>query len=440
MDSLKVVAIASSEETRKALYNQLQALDFVEFDGVYIELSDAVRKAQEHRPDVIIIELTGREEDGGLFIQAIGMNPDYPCVIFALHREMDLDVFKGAIKQGAKQFIQYPEDQESLDASLKKHMAFLQRMSAQGMQFDEKTREIGKIITLFAGKGGAGTSTVAYNLAHEIHEIHKKEVVLIDLDQFYCNSKLLRMEPEHSLGDLAQNNPKELDEGILKKIITRHPETGMAMIAGCKDVLDENEMIPAELLEFIIDYTSGNYRYVIVDLPTHVLDPYHQYMVERSDLLLLVSTLDIPSLSRTRQYMDLAQKHLDPNKLKLVLNRYNLKSAYSYSNQDLEEQFHHEPFGRLANDWDLNVEANSKGLFLSQVNPKAELSRNLRELARSITGHESAEAVSSQTNGRGNLLGKLFGAGNREKDTGGKPESARQQQMRGDAINVVSET
>jgi pilus assembly protein CpaE len=433
MDSLKIVAVASSEETRKALYNQLQALDFVEFDGVYIELSDAVRKAQEQRPDVIIIELTGRQEDGGLFIQAIGMNPEYPCVIFALHREMDLEVFKGAIKHGAKQFIQYPEDQQALDASLKQHMAFLQRVSNnQSMQTDEKpTREIGKIITLYASKGGSGSSTVAYNLAHEIQVLKRDDVILIDLDQFYCNSKLFRMEPEYSLGDLAQNKAKELDDGIFKKIVVHHPETGMAMIAGCKDVLDENEMIQPELIESVLDYASRKYRYVIVDLPSHVLDPYHQYMVERSDLLLLVSTLDIPSLSRTRQYMDLAQKYLDMNKLKLVLNRCTLKSAFSYSNQDLEEQFHHAPFARLANDWDLNVEANSKGAFLSQINPKAELARNLRELAQLITGKDSPVSVTAANgNGKGNLIGKLFGASNKKNH----------QQRKGETLNVASET
>ena len=39
MKAIKVVAVASSEESRLSLYTQLQALDFVEFNGVYIELS-----------------------------------------------------------------------------------------------------------------------------------------------------------------------------------------------------------------------------------------------------------------------------------------------------------------------------------------------------------------------------------------------------------------
>ncbi|HEY9746366.1 MAG TPA: AAA family ATPase, partial [Oculatellaceae cyanobacterium] len=377
MNTVKVVAVASSEETRIALYNQLQSLDFVEFNGVYIELSDTLRECQQVNPDVIIVETTGRELDAGLFMQAISMNPENPCVIFALNREMDINIFKEAIRQGALEFIQYPEDAKSLEVALRKHLALMSRVatgSAKQKSSPDKTVN-GKILAVFAAKGGVGCSTVAANLAHEIMALKNHSVVFVDLDQVFCNSAImLNHKPSYALGDIADNNPQEIDEALLNKIVIRH-ESGLHVVVGSKSVLDDNAMISPELLELFLNHLSNRYQYVIVDLPTHVLDPYHQYLVERADEVVLVSCPDIPSLYRTRQYLDLAQRYLDMSKVKMVINRYNMKGAYRMSNQDLEAEFRYDIYARIPNDWDLLVEAASFGNVISKVDPKSEVTK-----------------------------------------------------------------
>jgi pilus assembly protein CpaE len=412
MHSIKIVAVASSEETRVTLYNQLQTLDFVEFNGVYIELSDAVRECQEIGPDVIIVDTTARELDAGLFIQAISMNPENPCVIYALHREMDINTFKEAIRQGAKEFIQYPEDKQSLEVALRKHLAFMSRVATHGKnnqaQASADKQTPGKIIACFASKGGVGCSTIAVNLAYELHTLKSQSVVFMDLDQVFCNSAImLNHKPSYSLGDIADNNAKDIDEALLGKIIVKH-DSGLHVVVGSKSVLDDNEMISAELLELMMDYLVSRYDYVIVDLPTHVLDPYHQYMVERADEIILVSCPDIPSLYRTRQYLDLAQKYLDMRKIKMVLNRYNMKAAYRMSNQDVEEEFRYDIYARIPNDWDLNVEANSFGTALSKINPKSETVKAMQKLVTQLLGEEPQETSAKNQSNANGLLGKLF--------------------------------
>lgn len=426
MNTVKVVAVASSEETRIALYTQLQALDFVEFNGVYIELSDAVRECQQVGPDVIIVDTTSRELDAGLFMQAISMNPENPCVIFALHKEMDINVFKEAIRQGAQEFIQYPEDKKSLEVSLRKHMALMSRVATQGkMQRAANAAEPatpGKILAVFSAKGGVGCSTLAVNVAHELHSLKNQSVVFLDLDQVFCNSAImLNHKPSYSLGDIADNDPKELDEALLNKIVIRH-DSGLHVVVGSKNVLDDNAMVSPELLDHFLNYLTTRYQYIIVDLPTHVLDPYHQYMVERADEIILVSCPDIPSLYRTRQYLDLAQKYLDMKKVKMVINRYNMKAAYRMSNQDLEAEFRYNIYARIPNDWDLLVEAASFGSMVSKVNPKSEMAKALQDLAMQLMGeppHKSTNPAAQNGHSKGGLLGKLF------TPKGGKPQPSK---------------
>lgn len=439
--SLKIVAVASSEDTRALLYKQLQSLEFVEFEGVHIELSDAVGKCHSFQPDVIIVDLSGRELDGGLFIQAIGMNPENPCTIFALHREMDLDIFKEAVRRGAKEFIQYPDDQQGLTMALKKHLALLSRVAtnqknntaAAAGKAAEKAQ--GELLVVFSSKGGTGSSTIATNLAYELKQL-THSVALFDMDQFYCNTEMsLSVKPEYALGELSLNNASDVDSALIDKIIAKH-ESGLHVLVGCKNVLEDNEMIPAELLEIILTYLLQTYRYVVIDLPTGVLDPYHQYLVERADSLLLVSNPDVPSLVRTRQYLDLAEKYLDPKKIKVILNRHNMKGAYQVSNNlQLEEKFKLSVFHRITNDWDTNVEANSLGQPMSKINTKSEIAKSFQKLARLITGQEaplsspnSQAKDTTSSDKSGGILGRLFaGKGNKDSNPPGAPINVIQQ-------------
>lgn len=138
MSALRVVAAVSSEETRSALYAQLRALGFVDFNGVLLELSDAVSICRNDAPDVLIVDMTGRELDAELFMQTISMDPDTPTTIFALHKSLDHDIIVQAVKHGAREFIQYPEEADKLDMALKKYLAVISRKS---MMPEPKVRE-----------------------------------------------------------------------------------------------------------------------------------------------------------------------------------------------------------------------------------------------------------------------------------------------------------
>ncbi len=403
MQNLKVVAVASSEETRSALYGQLQGLGFIDFEGVLLELSDTAHKCQETNPDVIIVDMTGRELDAGLFMQTIGMNPEHPCTLFALHNKLDHQTIVDAVQSGAKEFVQYPDETEKLEQALRKYLSMINR----GNVTLNKPKEKGKLITVFSAKGGSGCSTVAVNMAYELRQATQSSVALFDLDQVFSNTAvMLNLMPNYSVGDLADTTLADIDENLLKQILVEHP-SGFHVVVGSKNVLDDHEMISHELLEHTVDYLVDNHAYVIVDLPTHVLDPYHQYMIERSDDIVVVSALDVPGLSRTRQYLDLARQYLDMAKLKLVLNRWSRKAAFGMSNENLEAQFNYPVYARISNDWELCVEANSLGSVLSEVKPNSELAKELKELSARIGGLVADEEESDEKESSG-LLGKLF--------------------------------
>jgi pilus assembly protein CpaE len=405
---LHIVAVAGSEATRQALYQQLSALPFVMCDNFLLTFEEAATLCPEQKPDIILVDMTGRETDAGLFIEAMASKHDCPWSLFALHKEMDHRLILEAVRRGAKEFIHYPEDKSSLEESLKRHLQHLEKKLAASLPKESSEKKQGKLVTLFSSKGGAGCSTVAINLTHELLQLTRKSVVYLDMDQIFNNTAvMLNVRPNFALRDLAENRADDVDDTLLQKIIVSH-ESGFDMVVGSKNVLDETEMVSPELLDKVLNYLLSHYEYVVVDLPTHVLDPYHQYLVERSNQVLIVSGMDIPCLYRTRQYLDLARQYLSEDKLMLVLNRVTLKSAVGISNQDLEAQFRYPVYCRLVNDWDLMVESYSLGRLLSSVSPKAELVKCLQKLARLVAGLEQPQEQVQKESGKMGVLQRLM--------------------------------
>ncbi len=402
---MRVIAVASTEETRNMLTKQLQQLSFIKFDGVVTELSDAQSLWQKQKPDLLIIDLTDRELDACLFIEVINYNVESKTVVFGLHRELDPNIIVKAVSSGVKEFIQYPKDPAALEAAIEKHWNFHQKLALK--QKGETERDYGKVIPVFGSKGGVGASTVAVNLAHQLRLVTRKPVLIFDMDQVFGNTAvMLNFKASYALSDLVNENPNDIDDAVLDKIIVHH-ETGIDLIVACKSVLDENPLIPPELLERVMTYIKSRYEFIIIDLPTHVVDPYHQYFVESADDILLVSSLDIPGLYRTRQYIELVKRHLDTNKVKLILNRCDLKAAVGMSNESIEEEFKYPIYFRLPNNWPLNVEAMSLGQALGMVSPQADLVKAFQELATKLSGIATSLEPERQSEKSTGFFGRL---------------------------------
>ena len=382
---LRVIAVASSEETRNRLSKQLAQYAFLAFDGVVLELSDAQSLWQHERPDLLIIDLTGRELDACLFIEVINFNVDNKTTVFGLHKDLDPNIILKAVSSGVKEFIQYPNDAAALDTAIEKHAKLLLMRSEVAQ--DAPSNDKGLLWPVFSAKGGSGSSTVAVNLAHQLVQVVQKSVVMLDMDQCFSNlSAYLNLKPNYALSDLTAENPADVDDSLLKKITTHHTETGLDIIVSCKNVADENPLIPPELLERVISYLQQHYDYILVDLPSHTVDDYHQFFVDQADDILLVSAMDILSLYKTRQYLELVKRHLDINKFKLILNRNDLKAAVGLTNKNLEEQFKHPVYHRIPNNWNINVEAMSLGQPLGLVQPNCEIVKAFEELATRLSG------------------------------------------------------
>ena len=127
---------------------------------------DAVAGAQRHlddRPDEVLV-VVGAECDLGQALElASALHVERPHVgLVLMRRRVDVTVLNQALRAGVREVVN-PEDLSALGDACRRSLEVSRRMSGATTGTDAAPE--GKVITVFAAKGGCGKTTVATNLA-----------------------------------------------------------------------------------------------------------------------------------------------------------------------------------------------------------------------------------------------------------------------------------
>ncbi|WP_439936380.1 AAA family ATPase [Nocardia sp. N13] len=150
----------------------------------------------------------------------------------------------------------------------------------------------GKVITVFSTKGGVGKSLVATNLGVALAD-SGRSACLVDLD---VNSGdvaiMLQLTPQRTINDLVGFNGVIEEEGITS-ILTRHSDNLSIVAAPVR--LDSPDQASIEDISKLVDALRRMVDFVVIDT-SGVFDDHALCALDKSDVIVLVGTLDIPSL------------------------------------------------------------------------------------------------------------------------------------------------
>ena len=181
----------------------------------------------------------------------------------------------------------------------------------------------GKIVTVFSPKGGTGKTVTAANLATACAKFEGRKTLLLDLDlQFGDAAIMLGVEPEKTIYDLVVA-PGELDSEKLAGYITKHP-CGLAVLPAPLRPEDA-ELVTEAKLGRLLEVARESFDVIVVDTSPFFHGPMLATL-DRTDELLLLCSLDVPTLKNLRlalQTLDLLS--FPKTRVKIVLNRSNSK-------------------------------------------------------------------------------------------------------------------
>jgi pilus assembly protein CpaE len=351
---------------------------------------DIIRK---HLPEMVIVGLGPTPEPS---IESISMMAkDFPFLyLVALSDRTDSELILRTIRAGAHDFLCKPVKEIDLRAAAEK--AFKLKATRK-----ESGGRGGKILSVFSNKGGNGTTTIAVNLSDALVRLTGKKVAVVDLVLSHGDvTMFFNVNPSYSILDLAKNAEKA-DYDFLHTLLIRH-SSGVYILADPPMIEDAEQISPAQVRD-VLSTLRSMFDYIIIDTP-HQFDERTLTALEMSDIVLLVSLLNLPSLKNTQKCLELFGRiGLRDERVRLLLSRYLPNDEIP--KESIEGIMNTPVFFSVPNDYPTVISSINRGKLLSEVAPDKEVTKSFDRMAELLEGPGQKKTAPERKKG---ILDSLF--------------------------------
>ena len=291
----------------------------------HASIDDLADSVPEGTPCLVILGPSHSDQFGLLQVERLTRSRREIGVVLVVD-QLSTDTLQAALRAGVRDVVA-GGDAAQLFEALTRVGETLSRMprapAAAPPVIEAVTGELGKVITIFSTKGGAGKSVLACNLALTLARRSDRPVVLVDADlQFGDVAVMLKLAPTHTIVD-AVANLHRLDLPYLQSLLIRH-SSGLLVLAAPIEPAFADQVSPANLLQ-VIDMLKTFCGHVVIDTRP-MFDEMMLEVLEKSDDILLIAGLDLPNIKNVKLGLQtLRMLNLPMGKIHLVLNRANSK-------------------------------------------------------------------------------------------------------------------
>ncbi len=310
-----------------------------------------------------------------------------PALGVVLTRDfVDVAVLAEAIRVGVREVVE-AADPDAIRAACRRSLDVSRQITGGATAGDDSSAR-GRIVSVFSGKGGAGKSTVATNLAVALAAGGSRRVLLVDLALSFGDvAIMLQLVPERSLVD-AIPMAGRLDEMGLRSLLTPYAPGLDTLLAPAGPA--DGERVNRDLVAEMLRVARRVFDYVVIDTPP-VFSDQVLAALDVSDWYLLLATPDIPSLKNLRLTLDMFDLLEYPKDERIVvLNRSDSRVGLTLG--DIERVVRIPIVGHVPSTRDVPVSTN-QGTPLMVENPNHPVSRAIRDIAEV---HLSAPVTASQ--------------------------------------------
>jgi pilus assembly protein CpaE len=336
-------------------------------------VSDAQRKLVEEGIELAVIG-PGFAHESGVNEAALllDIQPHLPLILVA--DGVTTEVLRAAIRVGYSDVVDAPLDESKVAAML----GYIDKAATFADSARSPKTRIGKVITIFSPKGGAGKTVTAVNVALALSAMagDPSKVVILDADlQFGDVCISLQVEPRHTIVDAARDVDK-LDEPLLDSLLATHTSGLRVLSAPLEPSLADE--VSTQVVVKTIGMLKRMFDYIIIDTAPFLDEPVLS-ILERSDTILLVVDMDLPAVKNAKLALDTLKLIKFPfEKIKLVLNRANSKARLDIG--ELQRSLGLEVQAAIVSD-KLIPKAVNEGEPVVTLYPRSKPAKNMRDVA-----------------------------------------------------------
>lgn len=249
----------------------------------------------------------------------------------------------------------------------------------------------GKVLTVCSTKGGVGKTVLGVNLATSL-SLQGKKTVIIDLDlQFGDVSVLFDVNPEKTIYDWVKESFEQSD-GEINEYLSKH-STGVDILA-CPNLPEFAETITGKHIDFLIQLLKKRYDYIIIDTPP-VLIETALVAYENCDEILLIASMDLPTLKNGKLAVDTLELLGLKENIKVILNRDVEMEGMKY--RHVESIIDIPIYTRIPSDYKVVVTSINSGKPFVYENRHTKISQSIKELSTKIIGVETTNPKKRKT-------------------------------------------
>ncbi|KFG70785.1 hypothetical protein JH26_02160 [Microvirga sp. BSC39] len=345
-------------------------------------------------PNLILVESRSSAAEFLSELDSLADVCDTGTKVVAIGYANDIGFYREIMKRGISEYILAPVQPSTLITTISQ------------IYSEAASSKFGQVYAFIGAKGGAGSSTVAHNIAWSMARHTKLDVIVADMDLPFGTAALnFNIDGGSSIVEALQD-PGRIDEVLLDRLLTRCGDHLSLLSAPA--TLDQAFDLDEAMVERLVEVAQASVPFLVLDLPHH-WTAWTRSTLRTADEIIITATPDLASLKSTRSLVDFLKKMRpsDPPP-KIVLNQVGMPKKPEIAPKAFAEAVQLGAEACIPFDAHLFGTAANNGQMVAEVSARATSTKAFAGIAEKLTSRQSVKGNNNRARiGLRSLIEKL---------------------------------
>lgn len=329
-------------------------------------------------PNLIIVETILAPDQIPTALARLAEVCDASTRVVVLGHVNDVLLYRELIRSGISEYIVLPATASQIVSAITELFA------------SENSAPIGRTVGFVSAKGGAGSSTLAHNVAWAIATALRQDSLILDMDLAFGTAGLnFNQDPPHGLADALNGNQK-LDQTMLDRLMSK--AANHINLLAAPVALDRTFDFEEREFEQILELCQNTMPVVVLDIP-HAWNAWIRQTLATIDEVVIVAEPDLANLRNAKNLADTI-KALRPteNAPSLVLNKTGMPRRPEINAGEFADSVECQLLGQVQFDAALFGTAANNGQMIAEVAANNKINEVYRAIGLHVTGRQVTHA------------------------------------------------